>query len=151
MACVRAQIDQDMARARLAQSAVAYAFNVSPSEIQAPTRRSRKTSHARQAAMYLAHVAFEISLSRVGQAFGVLIVGVIGALAWYTTRQAICANRLCQWPYATGVLSGLLWWLFAAPSLLGWLLVAASLWGALRLPMPSRKVSERSAEPQLGS
>ncbi|MDG1416375.1 MAG: helix-turn-helix domain-containing protein [Maricaulis sp.] len=70
MACVRAQIDQDMARARLAQSAVAYAFNVSASEIQAPTRRSRKTSHARQAAMYLAHVAFEISLSRVGQAFG---------------------------------------------------------------------------------
>lgn len=70
MACMLEQRDQDMARARLAQSAVAYAFDVSAAEIQAPTRRSRKTSHARQAAMYLAHVAFELSLSRVGQAFG---------------------------------------------------------------------------------
>jgi chromosomal replication initiation ATPase DnaA len=65
-----ATFQHDTARARLAQSAVAYAFNVEAEELIAPTRRSRKTAFARQAAMYLAHVAFELSLSRVGQAFG---------------------------------------------------------------------------------
>lgn len=64
------QARDDVARARLAQSAVAYAFGVSQDELEAPTRRSRQAAFARQAAMYLAHVAFELSLSRVGQAFG---------------------------------------------------------------------------------
>ncbi|MGK0266269.1 MAG: chromosomal replication initiation ATPase DnaA [Maricaulis sp.] len=60
----------DVARARLAQSAVAYAFGVSQDELEAPTRRSREAAFARQAAMYLAHIAFELSLTRVAQAFG---------------------------------------------------------------------------------
>ena len=60
----------DTARARLAQSAVSYAFDVPEEELAAPTRRSRRTAFARQAAMYLAHVAFELSLSRVAEAFG---------------------------------------------------------------------------------
>ncbi|WP_417468867.1 helix-turn-helix domain-containing protein [Maricaulis sp.] len=62
--------NDDVARARLAQSAVAYAFGVPPDELEAPTRRSREAAFARQAAMYLAHIAFELSLSRVAQAFG---------------------------------------------------------------------------------
>lgn len=60
----------DVARARLAQSAAAYAFGVTPQEVEAPTRRSREAALARQAAMYLAHVAFELPLSRVAMAFG---------------------------------------------------------------------------------
>jgi chromosomal replication initiation ATPase DnaA len=60
----------DVARARLAQSAVAYAFSVPLDEMEAPTRRSREAAFARQVAMYLAHVAFELSLSRVALAFG---------------------------------------------------------------------------------
>ncbi|SDM06074.1 helix-turn-helix domain-containing protein [Maricaulis salignorans] len=60
----------DAARARLAQSAVAYAFGVTQDDLEAPTRRSREAAFARQAAMYLAHVAFELSLTRVAQAFG---------------------------------------------------------------------------------
>lgn len=60
----------DRARARLAQQAVAYAFDVPVEEIAAPTRRSAKAALARQVAMYLAHVAFELSLARVGEAFG---------------------------------------------------------------------------------
>jgi chromosomal replication initiation ATPase DnaA len=60
----------DIARARLAQSAVAYAFDVPQDELNKPTRRSREAAFARQAAMYLAHVAFELSLSRVALAFG---------------------------------------------------------------------------------
>lgn len=70
MTQVEFQRQQDTARARLAQSAVAYAFNVSLDELEAPTRRSPRAAFARQAAMYLAHVAFELSLSRVGLAFG---------------------------------------------------------------------------------
>ncbi len=60
----------DVARARLAQSAVAYAFGVSLDDLEAPTRRSREAAFARQVAMYLAHIAFELSLTRVAQAFG---------------------------------------------------------------------------------
>lgn len=64
------QLQNDVARARLAQSAAAYAFGVTQQDVEAPTRRSREAALARQAAMYLAHVAFELSLSRVAQAFG---------------------------------------------------------------------------------
>jgi len=64
------RLQQDTARAQLAQSAVAYAFGVSQEDLNAPTRRSQRAAFARQVAMYLAHVAFELSLSRVGLAFG---------------------------------------------------------------------------------
>lgn len=62
--------DFDAPRARLVREAVAYAFNVSPDEMTAPTRRSSSVAFARQVAMYLAHVSFEFSLSRVAQSFG---------------------------------------------------------------------------------
>lgn len=64
------KLSDDVARARLAQSAAAYAFGVTQQDVEAPTRRSREAALARQAAMYLAHVAFELPLSRVAQAFG---------------------------------------------------------------------------------
>ncbi|MBR9826764.1 MAG: chromosomal replication initiator DnaA [Alphaproteobacteria bacterium] len=64
------QLLQDRARAHLAQSAVAFAFDVSPQELNAPTRRSPQAAFARQVAMYLAHITFELPLSRVAQAFG---------------------------------------------------------------------------------
>ncbi|PWE17006.1 chromosomal replication initiator DnaA [Marinicauda salina] len=60
----------DRARARLAREAAAYAFGVDAAEIAAPTRRSARTALARQVAMYLTHVAFELSLSRTALAFG---------------------------------------------------------------------------------
>jgi chromosomal replication initiation ATPase DnaA len=60
----------DVARARLAQQAVAYAFGERVEEIAAPTRRNRRAARARQTAMYLAHVAFGMSLGRVANAFG---------------------------------------------------------------------------------
>jgi chromosomal replication initiation ATPase DnaA len=60
----------DVARARLAQQAVAYAFGERVEEIAAPTRRNRSAARARQAAMYLAHVAWGMSLGRVASAFG---------------------------------------------------------------------------------
>ncbi|MEO1040483.1 MAG: helix-turn-helix domain-containing protein [Pseudomonadota bacterium] len=61
---------QDQARARLAQQVVSYAYDVPMEELAARTRRSARVAFARQVAMYLAHVAFELSLSRVGLAFG---------------------------------------------------------------------------------
>ncbi|MEE2567352.1 helix-turn-helix domain-containing protein [Hyphobacterium marinum] len=60
----------DAPRARLVREAVAYAFNVSPDEMIAPTRRSSSVALARQVAMYLTHVAFELSLSQVAVFFG---------------------------------------------------------------------------------
>ncbi|XBQ15321.1 MAG: helix-turn-helix domain-containing protein [Oceanicaulis sp.] len=61
---------EDRARARLAIQTVAYALGVPAEEIAAPTRGSAQAALARQVAMYLAHVAFEMSLQRAAQAFG---------------------------------------------------------------------------------
>jgi hypothetical protein len=62
--------ERDRARAGVAQHLVAYAFQVDPADIAAPTRRSPDAAFARQAAMYLTHVVFEMSLARVADAFG---------------------------------------------------------------------------------
>jgi hypothetical protein len=50
--------------------AAAAAFAVPVGEIGAATRRSSDVALARQSAMYLAHVAFGLSLSEVGRGFG---------------------------------------------------------------------------------
>ncbi len=55
---------------RLTVLLAADAFQVSLSGIIAATRGSPKSAHARQAAMYLAHVALGISLSAIGTFFG---------------------------------------------------------------------------------
>jgi chromosomal replication initiation ATPase DnaA len=50
--------------------AVAVALGVPLAELNASTRRSPAAAFARQSAMYLAHVAFGLSLSDVGRGFG---------------------------------------------------------------------------------
>jgi hypothetical protein len=50
--------------------ATAAAFAVPVGELQATTRRSSYVAFARQSAMYLSHVAFGVTLSEVGRAFG---------------------------------------------------------------------------------
>jgi len=50
--------------------ATAAAFAVPVGELHATTRRSSYVAFARQSAMYLSHVAFEVNLSEVGRAFG---------------------------------------------------------------------------------
>ena len=50
--------------------ATAAAFALPVGELLAPTRRSSYVAFARQSAMYLAHVAFGVSLSQVARAFG---------------------------------------------------------------------------------
>ena len=47
---------------------VAERFAVSPSELNAPTRRSAAVAFARQAAMYLAHVSFQANYTEIGRA-----------------------------------------------------------------------------------
>ena len=54
----------------LAALATAAAFAVPVGEMIAATRRTPYVAFARQSAMYLAHVAFGLSYSEVGRAFG---------------------------------------------------------------------------------
>lgn len=54
----------------LASLATAAAFAVPIGELIAETRRAPATAFARQSAMYLAHVAFGLSFTEVGRAFG---------------------------------------------------------------------------------
>ena len=67
---VRGREGIDVTRARLVQQAVAFTFGERFEDIAAPTRRTRAAAHARQTAMYLAHIAFGMSLGRVANAFG---------------------------------------------------------------------------------
>jgi chromosomal replication initiation ATPase DnaA len=54
----------------LAALLVARRFEVALNEIGAPTRRSPEIARARQAAMYLAHVALGVPFVSVGAGFG---------------------------------------------------------------------------------
>ncbi len=49
---------------------VGFAFDVSQSDLDSPTRREAPIAFARQVAMYLAHVGFGLSLTEVGALFG---------------------------------------------------------------------------------
>jgi chromosomal replication initiation ATPase DnaA len=59
----------DLARARFACDAVAFAFGFDEN-LLGQSRGSATTALARQVAMYLAHVAFGMSLQRVAVGFG---------------------------------------------------------------------------------
>lgn len=61
---------RDCKAAELAAGIVSYATGVELADLMAASRGAPAAALARQAAMYLAHVAFAMSLSRVGQVFG---------------------------------------------------------------------------------
>jgi chromosomal replication initiation ATPase DnaA len=66
--------DQDWAdsaaRIRMAEAAVSAALRVPEAALRSRSRERFPVARARQQAMYLAHVVFGLSLSRVGMAFG---------------------------------------------------------------------------------
>ncbi len=64
------KFDRDIARGHLTQAVSALAFCVSRNDLMAKTRRTARIAFARQAAMYLTHIAYGLSLSRVGRIFG---------------------------------------------------------------------------------
>jgi chromosomal replication initiation ATPase DnaA len=61
---------EDEASAELAAGVAGFALRVAPDEILDASRGSADAAFARQVAMYLCHVAFELSLARVASAFG---------------------------------------------------------------------------------
>lgn len=60
----------DEARAGMVTAIVAYALEIPIEEVCAPARGSAEAAFARQVAMYVTHVALEMSLARVAAAFG---------------------------------------------------------------------------------
>ncbi len=58
------------ARAAAAQAVVSTALNVALEELLAPTRRAPYVAQARQVAMYVAHVAYGLSIKEVAFSFG---------------------------------------------------------------------------------
>ena len=64
-------VNEDMARAKLALAAAAYAFGAPLDAVAAERRGGRRdVTRVRQVAMYLAHVGFGMNLARVAMAFG---------------------------------------------------------------------------------
>lgn len=66
---MRTNPQDDRAAAKLAIAVVGYGLGLDAADIAGPTRGSARIAFARQVAMYLAHVAFEMSLNRVAMAF----------------------------------------------------------------------------------
>lgn len=66
---MRTNPQDDRAAAKLAIAIIGYGLGLEPADIAGPTRGSARIAFARQVAMYLAHVAFEMSLNRVAIAF----------------------------------------------------------------------------------
>lgn len=62
--------ERDRGYALLAAGVAGYALGVPRDEVISETRGSSSAAFARQVAMYVAHVAFELSLARVADAFG---------------------------------------------------------------------------------
>lgn len=60
----------DFAAARLAADVAGFGLGVPPDVILNGSRGSAEVSFARHVAMYLCHVGFELSLTRVATAFG---------------------------------------------------------------------------------
>lgn len=60
----------DAAAAKLAAGVASFALGVPQQAILDDTRGDSQTAFARQVAMYLCHVGFELSLARVAMAFG---------------------------------------------------------------------------------
>jgi len=67
---VLAKRAEDAIAAELAANVVSYALGVRAENIVDDARGCSQTAYARQLAMYLCHVGFELSLSRVAAAFG---------------------------------------------------------------------------------
>jgi hypothetical protein len=61
---------QDRAAARLAADVTSYALDVPVGQILDLNRGPAEAAFARQVAMYLCHVGFELSLGRTAAAFG---------------------------------------------------------------------------------
>lgn len=64
-----ARAEQDRARAQLARQAAAFGLGVPVEAMDSATRGTAAAALTRQVAMYLAHVAFEMSLARVAVSF----------------------------------------------------------------------------------
>lgn len=63
-------LEADRAAAELSMAVVGYACAVDVAAIASANRGAAHVAFARQVSMYLTHVAFELSLSRVALAFG---------------------------------------------------------------------------------
>ena len=61
---------EDERQAQLAVGLVAYALQLSPTDIMTQRRGTAEVAYGRQIAMYIVYVGFGISLARVAMAFG---------------------------------------------------------------------------------
>ncbi|MGE3303918.1 MAG: helix-turn-helix domain-containing protein [Hyphomonadaceae bacterium] len=64
------RLRRDVGAAQLAGGVAAYAIGAEIEDVFLPTRGDANAALARRLAMYLTHVGFEMSLSRVAAAFG---------------------------------------------------------------------------------
>jgi hypothetical protein len=72
------------------------------------------------------------------------IVG-ISLIVYLLLLRGAMGEWFVQKPHALGVLIGLAWWLWLAPSILGWVIVLVSILGALRFPWPAGRIQSSSS------
>jgi hypothetical protein len=76
--------------------------------------------------------------------------GVVVAAFWLARRREV-RSVFAHWPWAPGVLAGLAWWLWLAPSVAGWAIVGGSVLYANRnrwRGLPARAIESNRASSQ---
>jgi hypothetical protein len=71
---------------------------------------------------------------------GLLAVAVITGVCAWMIHAPLAGDFLCRWPFAIGVLLGIIYWGWLWPSWFGLLIVVASVWLALRFDWPGRSL-----------
>jgi hypothetical protein len=74
------------------------------------------------------------------QGLGILVVAVFASATIWLARSPLGQDFICRWPHIVGILVGLLWWAWLAPSWLGLVIIAATLWHSLRFDWPGRSI-----------
>ncbi len=79
--------------------------------------------------------------------FATAIAGAcaVGAIAWLSFKPAVI-EIAARWPQWLGVLAGLSWWLWLAPSWLGLIIVAGSCIASFRLAVARRRVGPGASD-----
>jgi hypothetical protein len=74
------------------------------------------------------------------QGLGILIVVAFASATIWLARSPLTQDFICRWPHIVGILIGIAWWAWLAPSWLGLVVIATTLWHSLRFDWPGRSI-----------
>src|SRR5205823_6172754 len=75
------------------------------------------------------------------------LLGAVGMLV-LAGRRGVLDDWSRHWPHVLGVMAGVAWWLWLAPSVFGWVLIVGSLLASLRPAWRTARESPSAVKPR---